>query len=310
MNQKPILFNKPQDGNFWLTNFQTGYPINSGLPTKIDPEGKIAPDSDFIKIDGSTTFLFPTAEHLFQALKYTQDNMDTDLIKKIIKSSTPDEARRIGQKIGRKDWIGPQNYRLYAMRFVLRRKYGLMSGKYLENPLGEKLLKTGDSLLIENSGGRDKFWGNGEDKNGINGTVDKTKGENQLGELSMELRALIKRIKLLSQPTPPSPNITKPQNDSSTNINTANISDSTSSNPSVKPSVELDPKEEKENLSNTDISTSLKNSYKNQKETLNQKISEQKRKINYLGLVCLFAIITALIVLFYWWKGNRKKSLE
>jgi hypothetical protein len=48
MSKSQILFNKPEDGNFWLTNFQTGYPIKARLPSKLTSEGKIAIDSVFL----------------------------------------------------------------------------------------------------------------------------------------------------------------------------------------------------------------------------------------------------------------------
>ncbi len=267
---KVILFNKPQDGYFWLTNFQTGYPISSGLPTKINSKGEIAPGSEFLEIDGSTTFLFLTAEHLFQALKYTQDKLDTDLIRKIIKSSTPDEARKIGQKVGRKDWVEPENYRLNAMRFVLRRKFGLIGGKYVKNDLGEKLIKTGDSILVENAGKRDKFWGNGEEKNGINGIIDEQKGKNLLGKLLEEIRSIIRiktESKSTSRPLPPSIN----------SFPDSKFSTSSSQNP-IFPYNDSNPKEEKNFL--------LKEK-NNRLKYLNERLNKQ---IIYLILIVAFII--------------------
>ncbi|CAI2162219.1 12449_t:CDS:2 [Funneliformis geosporum] len=125
---REIRFNKPSDGNFWLTNFEIGYPITTSLPTRITKEGKIASDSQLINISGLTTFTFATSEHLFQALKFTiENNPNLNHINRIINALTPDRAREIGQE----------------------RKF-----KNLE--LANKLIATGEDKLIEDTTSRRK----------------------------------------------------------------------------------------------------------------------------------------------------------
>lgn len=196
---QPILFNRPGDGNFWLTNFQEGYPIITKLPTKITKQGEIASDSGFIEIDGKKEFTWYSSEHLYQALKFPKD---IELIKKIINNPDPQQAQELGKPMGRWDWKGHTNYCLNAMRWVLKEKF-------TQHPELKKLLiNTKNALLVENAGNRDPFWGNGSLDNGKDGYVNKNKGKNWLGELLMELR---KNLQTGSDtPLPPRDNRTPP----------------------------------------------------------------------------------------------------
>src|SRR5437763_8860971 len=94
MSKPQILFNKPENGNFWLTNFQTGYPIKARLPSKLTSEGKIAGSSVFL----TDELEWETSEHLFQALKYSQvDGSKINLalqIQAIRGAKSPDGARK------------------------------------------------------------------------------------------------------------------------------------------------------------------------------------------------------------------------
>lgn len=170
-----IRFNRPEDGNFWLTNFQEGYPIAGSLPTIINKNGEIEEGSEFI---GENTWEWPTSEHFFQALKFTGVwNRNDILITQIRRADTPDNARTIANNGGRarQGWINPTNYRLNAMKYVVRAKFS-------QHPeLRERLLATAEEELIEFTGGRnDRFWGVGE-----NGDRD---GQNWLGRILMEIR--------------------------------------------------------------------------------------------------------------------------
>lgn len=108
--------------------------------------------------------VFPTAEHLFQALKTT----DPDIREQIRLEETPGKAKYRGRSVLlRSDW---EAIKLDVMREVLRRKFS-------EPTLKSKLLATGSTQLVEGNTWNDTYWGV------CNGT-----GENQLGKLLMELR--------------------------------------------------------------------------------------------------------------------------
>lgn len=107
---------------------------------------------------------YQTNEHFFQAMK----TKDRDLRKKIALCNTPGEAKRIGRSIVlREDW---EDVKLNVMTT------GLMC-KFADPVLRQKLLDTGDAILIEGNTWGDRYWGRCD---GI--------GENHLGRLLMMLR--------------------------------------------------------------------------------------------------------------------------
>lgn len=113
--------------------------------------------------------LFPTVEHAYQSAKTT--NMFEQ--QKVMACLTPGAAKRVGQHLTlRPDWT--EETRLSTMRFLLEKKFEIPE-------LREKLLATGESLLVEGNHWNDTFWGvcNGE-------------GENHLGKLIMEVRKQIR----------------------------------------------------------------------------------------------------------------------
>ncbi|RHZ37300.1 NADAR family protein [endosymbiont GvMRE of Glomus versiforme] len=202
-----IKFNKPEDGNFWLTNFYKREPINSLLPTKIDNNGKIAEDSDYFIIDiderekgrkGDEPFRFASAEHLFQALKFAWQDPNWVYVKQRIKQRkrvkvflkpghSGENARYFAEtdptKIGgeiRRDW---DTYKLNAMKYVIRQKF-------TQNPeLKQRLMDTGYEMLIVDNNllldetEDDKFWG-------VTHYIDERNhvGQNHLGKILMEIR--------------------------------------------------------------------------------------------------------------------------
>src|SRR5687768_4904832 len=109
-----------------LSNFFPS-PITIDIPSKLDKEGIPTVDSESLG-----TFTFPTAEHLFQALKFSQrgDTPFRNLIVNVnpeflaltaINTKEYTRARRI-----RNDWHNDETghpYKLNAMKFVLRAKY-------------------------------------------------------------------------------------------------------------------------------------------------------------------------------------------
>ena len=112
--------------------------------------------------------LFPTVEHAFQSFKSTNPSD----MQRIANIKTPGQAKRLGRKIEvRKDW---KLVKINVMRLCLKLKFA--------NPvLKEKLLATGDAVLIEGNNWGDTFWGQ-TNKDG------KWIGKNMLGILLMELR--------------------------------------------------------------------------------------------------------------------------
>jgi predicted NAD-dependent protein-ADP-ribosyltransferase YbiA (DUF1768 family) len=147
--------------------------------------------------------LWPTAEHLYQAFKFTlwdwkdYDKIGSDVvtgflhfadpeglgkgvnnfnrygitISEIVWSLDPQKAREIANS--KKEWLGRPDWnkvKFRFMRWVVREKF-----KHPE--LRDRLWKTGNKKLVEHSP-HDNFWGDGGDG----------KGKNRLGEILMEIR--------------------------------------------------------------------------------------------------------------------------
>ena len=110
---------------------------------------------------------WPTVEHYYQANKFTAPTY----IEHIRLAATPRAAKNLGQTRDvpmRADW---ESYRMTAMLRALASKFTQ------HQSLQQKLLATGDALLIEASP-HDSFWGHGPDGH----------GENRLGYLVTTLR--------------------------------------------------------------------------------------------------------------------------
>ena len=110
------------------------------------------------------SFRATTVEHAFQALK-TAD-LEEQLL--VLTQPTPGKAKRAGRKVTmRGNWN------------VIRDgvMYDLLSKKFEDPILKEKLLATGDAELIEGNDWGDTYWGK-----------CKGEGENILGILLMQVR--------------------------------------------------------------------------------------------------------------------------
>lgn len=113
---------------------------------------------------------YPTNEHFFQAMK-TLDPLER---KSVANAATPGRAKRLGRKIAlRSDW---EAIKSDVMLQGLRLKFA--------NPvLAEKLLATGNKILVEGTTWHDNEWGDC--------SCDKCKhipGQNKLGKLLMQVR--------------------------------------------------------------------------------------------------------------------------
>ncbi|WP_405183623.1 NADAR family protein (plasmid) [Nocardia sp. NBC_01377] len=121
-----------------------------------------------VEFDGR---LYPTSEHAYAAAKTT----DTSAIDRIIAAGSPGEAKRLGGRVTlRPNW---DTVRISAMRAILRAKF---TG---DPALTQRLLDTGDALLIEGNTWGDRFWGRA-----LIPGVRTPVGVNMLGRLLMELR--------------------------------------------------------------------------------------------------------------------------
>jgi ribA/ribD-fused uncharacterized protein len=116
--------------------------------------------------------IWPTVEHAFQAAK-----VDPETAEKILHVKKPGEAKKLGrQGKMRSDW---DTARVDVMRECLR-------SKFLNNPeLKQKLLDTGNEMLVEGTTWHDNYWGVCKcQKCRDKGIV----GVNMLGKLLMEVR--------------------------------------------------------------------------------------------------------------------------
>lgn len=99
--------------------------------------------------------VWPTAEHLYQALK----TQDPDERLRVRVAPTPAAAKRLGRTLT----LGPDwdSLKAQVMRLVVREKFR-------QNPkLAARLMATGDAVLIEDSP-FDRYWGAGHDGAGLN----------------------------------------------------------------------------------------------------------------------------------------------
>jgi len=147
--RRRILFYHASDPYYGFTNFS---------PDPVEYKGK----------------LYPTSEHLFQALKFMDRR--PELAEHIRTCSTRprvvfDETHRFNPEV-RPDWL---KIRIQMMDLAI-------FYKFTQNAqLKEELLSTGDAELVEDSD-KDAFWGVGPDGN----------GENQLGKALERLRAKLR----------------------------------------------------------------------------------------------------------------------
>ena len=118
-------------------------------------------------------YLFASVEEAYQAASFM--GSDDELVEKIKKSHSADEAQRIAyanRDKRREDW---DDVKISIMEELLRLKIE-------QNPyVKKKLLQTGDYMIVEDSP-KDDFWGWGPNRN----------GQNNLGKLWMKLREELK----------------------------------------------------------------------------------------------------------------------
>jgi ribA/ribD-fused uncharacterized protein len=169
-----IAFNKTQEDYGWMSNMSAH---------RVSFEGE----------------LFPTAEHLFQFMRYKdmkpillnnkQDAVEwvdgARIKKEILGTTNPLFAKSIAKKY-RKLWATSKEYDVEIMNKVVRRKLASHS-EFIRT-----LLATGDQVIVEDasdrSSGSGKFWGAVRQEDG---TWD---GENSLGRIWMKVREDLKQL--------------------------------------------------------------------------------------------------------------------
>lgn len=115
---------------------------------------------------------YPTLEHIYQASK----TEDLTLRRDIARAGTPGKAKRLGRSVPlRPDW---DRIKLKVMHELLLIKFGNTNKFYPE--MRDKLLATGDAMLIEGNNYGDTYWG-----------VCMGAGHNMLGALLMLVRSEI-----------------------------------------------------------------------------------------------------------------------
>ena len=118
-------------------------------------------------------YLFSSVEEAYQAASFM--GSDEELVEKIKKSHSADEAQRIAyanRDKRREDW---DDVKISIMEELLRLK--IEQNSYVK----KKLLQTGDYMIVEDSP-KDDFWGWGPNRD----------GQNNLGKLWMKLREELK----------------------------------------------------------------------------------------------------------------------
>lgn len=125
-----------------------------------------------VKVEGIT---YPSSEHAFTSEK-TVYKEEKEKIAAIVSLKDVKTYGSSVMTISKENW---EYYRVAAMMKVL-------FAKFFQNPdLAERLLDTGDKLLIETNWWKDRFWG--EDKSG--------NGQNMLGECLMTVRFILREMK-------------------------------------------------------------------------------------------------------------------
>ena len=118
-------------------------------------------------------YLFSSVEEAYQAASFM--GSDEELVEKIKKSHSADEAQRIAyanRDKRREDW---DDVKISIMEELLRLK--IKQNPYVK----KKLLQTEDYMIVEDSP-KDDFWGWGPNRN----------GQNNLGKLWLKLREELK----------------------------------------------------------------------------------------------------------------------
>lgn len=123
------------------------------------------------------------AEAAFQAEKY--DGKNKDIILRAFTKLTPDEAKKMGRAMIVRDYWCTLKYKI--MEDILRCKF-----KQIDD-LGNRLLDTGDAILIEGNTWHDNIWGS------CTCSSCEDRGWNHLGQILMQIRDELRQVKQRSK---------------------------------------------------------------------------------------------------------------
>ena len=120
---------------------------------------------------------YDSIEHAYQAAK----TLDDDLRRPFRENVNANMAKKMGNALAlRHDW---EEVKLGIMKELVRNKFGNFD-------LMDKLLATGDAILIEGNWWHDNFWGNCSC-----GKCRGQSGQNNLGKTLMEIREEYRLLK-------------------------------------------------------------------------------------------------------------------
>ena len=118
---------------------------------------------------------FPSVENAYHAAKISPSDVNADALMEPFCRCTPGQAKREGRAIPlRENW---DVVKLDVMDFLIRWKFSP------GHELADKLLETGDAVLIEGNTWGDTYWG-----------VCRGKGQNHLGRILMRQRDELKSM--------------------------------------------------------------------------------------------------------------------
>lgn len=173
-----------EDYNY-LSNFYEGEPFSLPGVTK---HALVAASTDVNKGEaGDSPIMFATGEHAFQAMKFW--GSDWTYFLEIANSVSPSESKYLGRSRKhplRADW---EVVKLDVMCAVVRTKFSLTRDE------GQRLLTTGDKMLVEGTWWHDDVWGVDLSTSGL-------PGRNWLGTILMARRAELRAMKALEGMTP------------------------------------------------------------------------------------------------------------
>jgi ribA/ribD-fused uncharacterized protein len=135
-----------------------------------------------VQLDGAA---YASTEHAYQAAKYLDPKRREIFTLEFNPNLSPAGAKKLGQLKGiREDWD--------AVKVSVMRE--LLLQKFKQPELGAKLLATGDAYLEEGNYWHDVFWGvcyHKMDGHTCKKPEHEAFGENNLGKLLMEVRAVL-----------------------------------------------------------------------------------------------------------------------
>lgn len=128
------------------------------------------------KTDSDKVVVFPTAEHLYQFLKFGVSDGDRAIAAQILRARSPQEAFELAQLHRARRRSHWDRLKESLMERILRAK------TQQHRVVRERLLATGQRALIEDNPD-DAFWGSGSDGRGLN----------RLGHIWMRIRSDLQR---------------------------------------------------------------------------------------------------------------------